>query len=225
MSYARQQRNPTRHLVSIGMVIALHVLVIWMLAHGLARRVFQALNAPVETKIIEEIKPPPPPPLKIELPPPPKFTPPPPAYVPPPEVQVKVPPPPQQTTITVTPEPPPPAPPPLQAPRVEPPPPPPAPAPAPAPPAPMTAAVVCHGYTKVLLDAGYPREALRAGIERGGVTLKLKISAKGEVTDVEVVKSTHRTFNRGAVQAAREITCQGQGREIEVLLPLVYTMQ
>jgi protein TonB len=89
----------------------------------------------------------------------------------------------------------------------------------------MTASVVCPGYTQVLLDAGYPREAARAGIEDGSVTLKLKISAKGQVADVEVVKSTNRAFNRGAVQAARQITCQAQGREVEVLLPIEYTMR
>ena len=118
MNYAQQSRNPSKHLVSIGIVILLHLLIVWGLMSGLARKVVQVIKAPIETKIIEEVKPPPPPPERIELPPPPKFTPPPPAYVPPPEVQVQTPPPPQQT-ITVTPTPPPPEPPPPVAPRVE----------------------------------------------------------------------------------------------------------
>lgn len=221
MSYAQQQRNPTKHLVSIGLVILLHLLIVWALVTGLARKVVQVIKAPIETKIIEEVKPPPPPPEKIELPPPPKFTPPPPAYVPPPEVQVQTPPPPQ-TTITVTPTPPPVEAPPVQAPRVEAP----APAPAPpAPPAPMTAAVVCPGYIAVLNDAGFPREALRAGIERGSVTLKLTIGTNGAITKADIVSSTNRLFNRGAMEAARAITCQGQGREVEVLLPIDYKLQ
>jgi protein TonB len=227
VSYAQQSRNPARHLVSIGIVIVLHVLLIWGLMSGLARKVVQVIKAPIETKIIEDVKPPPPPPERIELPPPPKFMPPPPVYVPPPEVQVQVPPPPPQQTITVTPAPPPPEPPPPVAPRVEPPPPAPAPAPAPAPPppAPMTAAIICPGYTTVLSQAGVPREALRAGIDRGSVELKLTIAGNGTIKNVEVVKSTNRAFNRGAMEAARGITCQGQGREVEVLLPIDYRLQ
>jgi protein TonB len=222
MSYAQRNRNPGKHAVSIGFVILLHILIVWGLVSGLARKVVQVIKAPIETKIIEEVKPPPPPPEVIELPPPPKFQPPPPAYVPPPEVQVQTPPPPQQT-ITVTPTPPPPEPPPPVAPRVEVPPPVPAPAPPPA--APVTAAVVCPQYKAELGNIGFPREALRAGIEKGSVTLKLTIGATGAIKNVEVVNSTNRAFNRGAVEAARGISCQGQGRDVEVLLPIDYRIQ
>lgn len=229
MSYAQRERNPTKHFVSIGAVVLLHILIVWGLVSGLARKVVQVIKAPIETKIIEEVKPPPPPPERIELPPPPKFVPPPPAYVPPPEVQVQTPPPPPQQTITVTPTPPPPEPPPPVAPRVEIPPPappaPPAPPPPAAAPAPMTAAVVCPQYTTVLNDAGFPREALRAGVEKGSVTLKLFIGGNGSIKNVEIVSSSNRAFNRGAMEAARAITCQGQGREIEVLLPIDYKLQ
>jgi protein TonB len=221
MNYAQQGRNPSKHIVSIGVVILLHVLIIWGLISGLARKVVQVIKAPIETKIIEEVKPPPPPPERIELPPPPKFVPPPPAYVPPPEIEVKVPPPPQQT-ITVTPTPPPPEPPPPVAPRVEIPPPAP---PAPPPPAPLTAAIVCPSYVAVLKDAGYPREALRAGIDKGTVTLKLTIGGNGTIKNAEVVSSSNRLFNRGAMEAARAITCQGQGRDVEVMLPIDYRAQ
>ena len=89
----------------------------------------------------------------------------------------------------------------------------------------MTAAIVCPSYTVVLNDAGFPREALRAGIERGEVVLKLFIGGNGQIKNVEVVKSSNRAFNRGAVEAARAITCQGQGRDVEVLLPIDYKLQ
>lgn len=223
MSYARRQRNPTKHLVSISLVIVLHVLVIWALANGLARKAVPVLHAPVETKIIEEVKPPSPPSMRIELAPPPKFTPPPAAFVAPPEVRVQAPPPPQ-TTITVTPTAPAAEPPGPAAPRVQAPPTP-APLATPAPPNPMTASVICPGYMTVLSEAGFPREAARAGVDRGSVTLKLTIAGDGSIARVDVVSSTSRTFNRGATQAARRITCQGQGREVEVLLPIEYRMQ
>ena len=92
MDYAQQQRNPGKHTVGLGIVIALHVLLGWAIVSGLARKVVDVIKAPIETKIIEEVQPPPPPPPE-NLPPPPKFAPPPPSFVPPPEVVVNNPPP------------------------------------------------------------------------------------------------------------------------------------
>ena len=37
MDFARQQRDPTRHLIGISVVILLHVIVIYALVTGLAR--------------------------------------------------------------------------------------------------------------------------------------------------------------------------------------------
>lgn len=222
MSYAQSQRNPTRHLVGIVLVLLLHILLVWALMNGLAREVVRFVRAPVETKIIEEVKPPPPEPPKIELPPPPKFVPPPPAYVPPPEVVVNVPPPPQ-TTITPSTIEPPPAPPPVVAPRVEAPPPVAAPAPPAPAPAPRSASILCPGYKEVIQDAGIPREAARAGIDKGEVELMLTIGTDGTVKKVEVTRSSNRLFNRGAVEAAKRITCNPQPAEVDAPLTLGYT--
>ena len=70
MDYARQQRNPTRHAIGLMVVIALHILVIYALVTGLARKAVQVIKKPLETSIIEEVKlpPPPPPPKKVETP-------------------------------------------------------------------------------------------------------------------------------------------------------------
>ena len=126
MNYAEQQRNPSKHMVGLGVVIVMHIILGWALLNGLARKVVEVVKGPIETKIIEEVKPPPPPPPE-NLPPPPKLPPPPPAYMPPPEIKIETPPPPAPT-ITVQTVPPPPAPPVAIAP-------PPPPEPAPAPPA------------------------------------------------------------------------------------------
>ena len=82
VDFAQQQRNPGRHLIGFGIVVALHVLLGWALVTGLAQRMIEVIKAPIETKIIEEVKPPEPPPPE-NLPPPPKFAPPPPSFVPP----------------------------------------------------------------------------------------------------------------------------------------------
>src|SRR2546427_4756141 len=82
MSYAQPQSSSKRltALVAVGIF---HVILIYALIHGLARKIVEVVRAPLETKIIEEIKrpppeqpPPPPPPPKLATPPPP-FIPPP----------------------------------------------------------------------------------------------------------------------------------------------------
>ncbi|HRH89942.1 MAG TPA: energy transducer TonB, partial [Rubrivivax sp.] len=99
MDYAQQQRNPGKHVVGLSVVVALHVVLGALLVLGLSRKVIEVVKAPIETKIIEEVKPPPPPPPDT-LPPPPKLAPPPPSFVPPPEVQVAPPPTPAPTIAT-----------------------------------------------------------------------------------------------------------------------------
>lgn len=97
MEYSEYERNPSKKWVGISFVILLHVFIIYALVTGLAHKVVEVINQPVETRIIEEVKPPPPP----ELPKPhplPKLLASPPSFVPPPEVSVQ--PPQQQNTIT-----------------------------------------------------------------------------------------------------------------------------
>jgi protein TonB len=97
MNYAEQGRNPTRHIVGIGIVVILHVFLIIGLINGLGSTIIDKLKAPVETKIIQDQnKPPPPPP-----PPPPPEVPvtAPPPFIPPPEINVQ--PPPQETHAIV----------------------------------------------------------------------------------------------------------------------------
>ena len=84
MSYAHP-RSSTRRLTGVVVTVALHIVLIYALIHGLARKIVEIVTPPLETKIIEEIKPPqpdkpPPPPPKLETPPPP--------FIPPPEVNI-----------------------------------------------------------------------------------------------------------------------------------------
>src|SRR5882757_8118624 len=85
MGFAQQQRDPTRQMVGVGVVVLLHAILIYALVNGLARKVVEAVKGPLETKIIQEIKPPPP---DAPPPPPPKLAPPPPPFIPPPEVNI-----------------------------------------------------------------------------------------------------------------------------------------
>jgi len=217
MDFSKRQRDPRRHIVGIGFVILFHAAIVYALLTGLAKKVVDVVRAPIETKVIEEIKKPPPPP-EVVVPPPPKLEAPPPPFIPPPEVQVAVPPPAQPTITASTPVPPPAAP---MAPVA-----PPAAAPAPAaPPAPVSAAVVCSNFSTVMGDSVFPRDAIRQGIEKGEALIQFTLSANGEIKDVKVLKSTHPIFARNSMRLVSEYKCQGQGKDVLVQVPFGYKME
>lgn len=182
LSYAESQRRVGRHPVSISVVVVLHLLLGWALVSGLARKVVEVVQAPIETRVIEEVKPPPPPPPE-NLPPPPKSLPPPPAYVPPPEVQLapRV----DAPTITTTHEAPPPqevhvspAPPAVQAP--------------PAPPRVAARPAIANVQACAPTADDYPAAASRA--EATGTTrIRFTVDATGRLSSAEVIKSAGPT--------------------------------
>ncbi len=200
MNFAEQQRNPGRHMVGIGVVVLMHVLLGWALVSGLARKVVEVVIAPIETKIVEEVKPPPPPPEN--LPPPPKFAPPPPSFVPPPEVVVAPPPTPAPTITTTTVAPPPApvtiAPPPVVAAPVAPPAP-------PAPPPVRRAAAPARIDFTSCAKPEYPVAARRAQAE-GVSRIRFSVDASGRVSKAEVERASgssreHRLLDRTAVDS------------------------
>jgi len=183
VDYAQSQRNPAKHLSGITLVVLLHAALGYALVSGLARKVVEVIKAPIETKIIEEIKKPPPdlPPP----PPPPKLAAPPPPFIPPPEINIQSPPPPpQQTITTVTTTPPPPGPQVIQPPT---------------PPAPQT--VVRREYKAAYrVEPSFPPQAIRQGLS-GRVIAHVVVTPAGHVTEVRVISSTNRLFDREVVRA------------------------
>ena len=140
MDFSHRARDPRRQLVGFGLVVLLHLGVVYALLNGLGKTIVDVVRAPIETTLIEEIKPPPPPPPPPEPPPPktvvtPKRIVVPPVFIPPPEVVVTAPPP-VLPTITATVVVPPPAP-------VEIAPTPPPTAPVPQPVGPVAASIAC----------------------------------------------------------------------------------
>ena len=189
MDFARQQRDPARHLIGIAFVVLVHAIVIYALVTGLARKAVEVIKKPLTATIIEEIKPPPPPP-----PPPPKkiieapklqpiIQP----YVPPPDIPLPTPPPAEPVISAVTPTPP------IEPPVIAPPAPVVVPAPKPA---------VRKGLVPVeIIKPIYPREAIRAGIQSGKVVCLLNVDEKGNVTEVKIKSSEPpRVFDREVVR-------------------------
>lgn len=202
MDFAQQQRNPGRHLLGFGIVVALHVLLGWALVTGLAQRMIEVIKAPIETKIIEETKPPPPPPPE-NLPPPPKFAPPPPSFVPPPEVNVN-PPPTPAPTITTTQVVPPPAPPVFLTP-------PPAPAAPPAPPRAPARTEPKIDFANACDRPEYNAAARRAEAQ-GSTTILYTMDITGQISEATVERSSgpsreHKMLDRLALDAVK--ACKG----------------
>jgi protein TonB len=211
MDYARQQRDPMRHMIGIVFVVAVHVLVIYALASGLARQALLIVKKPLDATIIEEIKlppPPPPPPKRVDQPPPP---PPPDTYVPQPDVPVT-------TAVTgptitvVTPEPPK-----APAPVVEPPKPP-----------PPKPAIRRGGQLEIVArePMNFPREAERAGVEKGTVVARMQIDGDGNVTEVQIISADPpRVFDKEVRRALSMYKFKADGEKYVAEIEIGFRLQ
>jgi periplasmic protein TonB len=170
MDYAQQQRNPLKHLIGLSLVVLLHIVMIYALVNGLARKIVEVIKKPIETKIVEEKKPPPPP--DTPPPPPPKMTVPPPPFIPPPEININVPAP-TNTISQVTTKAPPPTP--IITPK----------------PKPVIAATKASlaRETCASNDPKYPPASIR-NEETGTLVLHLSIDAGGNPLNVQVSRSS-----------------------------------
>ena len=215
MNFSKQQPDARQHAVGFSLVVVLHIAVVYALVTGLAQKVVEIVKAPIQTKVIEELKKPPPPPDTV-VPPPPRLEAPPPPFIPPPEVQIQTPPP-LQPAITATQTPPPAnvAMTPMTPPT----------APVEAAPAPVSAAVVCSNYATVMGDAGFPRHAQRQGLERGEALIQFTLGPNGEMKGVRALSASHPVFARNSIRIVGEYKCQGQGREVLVQVPFRYKLE
>ncbi|QBR00072.1 energy transducer TonB [Paraburkholderia pallida] len=210
--FGRKQQNPVRRYGGIGAVVVLHAVLIYALVNGLATKVVQVIQHPIETKIIEPVKPPPPPPLPTVQLPPPKFAPPPPPFVPPPEVPVQAPP---QTTITHQ------AAPVVSAPVTAP----------PAPPAPVQAkpvshevGVVCPNSDEIRSSIRYPKEAQENGVT-GDVLIEFVVDPQGHVTNERVAQSaSDDSLDAAAFNAVKKFNCISQGQPVRVQVPFSFNL-
>jgi protein TonB len=213
MDFARQQRDPTRHMIGVGFVILIHALVIYALVTGLARKAVEVIKKPLTATVIEEIKappPPPPPPKKIIEPPKPQPVQQP--YVPPPDIPV-----PTQTTepviSAVAPTPPP------EPVAIAPPAPP---VVAPPKPAVRSAAVSCPKRD----SPSYPREAIKANVQKGSVNAILTIDGKGNVSNVQIVSADPpRVFDRVVRETLSDWKCVGEGEPYKASVEVNFTLK
>src|SRR5471030_1848157 len=178
MNFTHNEKNAGKNFTGITIVVLLHILVAYGIVTGLGKRLISKMAEPVETKIIEEVKPPPP----KELPPP---------FIPPVEVNVQQPPPVQNVIAAATNVKP-------QSNELQ------KPAPA-APPAPPSHATGIHvnavADMSTCAKPEYPKSSLR-NEETGTSTLKFLIGLDGHVVEAQIVKSSgFRDLDKAAIGA------------------------
>jgi protein TonB len=209
MDFGADQRMSRNTIIGIGIVILLHVFLVYALVTGLASSAVELIKKPLEIKIITPQTTPPPPPQVI-VPPPPKLTAPPPPYIPPPLIQVQAPP---QTPIAVTT-------------TVKPTEAPPQASPVPAPVSHVSNSVgaVCPNVGAIAqnLQDQFDRIADNLGITTANVTIEVTEDANGNVSNPRVVSSTAAPLDQIALQAAGQLHCRGQGRPVELTAPFTF---
>lgn len=224
-----QPQDRSRRFIGLAVVALLHVLVIWGLMSGLARKAIEVIKKPIEVAIVDEPRP-----VDPVPPPPPPRAPPPLPSPSPPRVIDRQPPPtpaaPTPTPVVTAPEVVVPATapaPPIQVmqermpekPAEARPTPPAAPQPTAAPatrPAPRAeVAIVCPGYQSIL------KSALAGEWGRVGITgdVKVVIRVRGnQILDV-TPQSGPREYYRAVQRAVRRMNCTVDGAD-EQLVPL-----
>jgi periplasmic protein TonB len=197
--HRRQFRSadPTRRMIGWIVVFLVHVVVLWALITGTARKGLEIIKKPLEAAVIEEviIPPPPPPPPKIIKPPEPqapKVEAPPPPFVPPPEVTPPVS---NAPSIVSAPTPP------LTAPVIAPP------APPAAPVGRAEIGVVCPNQVKPEM----PVKAVRDHIE--GVVKAQATIRDGAVVSVQIL-SGPSVFRTPVTNAMMQYKCVTSGGEV-----------
>lgn len=173
------QQNQSRRMAVFAFIVGFHLLLVYGLVSGLARKVVEVVAPPLVTDIIEEIKPedkpPPPPPPQMERPP---------VQVPPPDVVIDIPVESNTTAISNVTD---------------------RPAPPPAPPAPVVVARTPAKIGRMPSSEDYYPAASKRAEEQGTVTVKVCVDSKGKlIGDPSVVTSSgFDRLDEGAVKLAR----------------------
>ena len=201
MDFSHTRKPAGGHALGFGIAAVLHLLLGYALVTGLAKKVVEVIRAPIETKVIEELRKPPPP-LEMAVPPPPRLDAPPPPFIPPPEVQLATPVPPPQAPVTLAPS--------VAPPVAEAVPTPPVAVPAAptvaAPPVVVAIGVACPTMVAPVM----PERAVRDEIA-GSVSARATVRG-GKVVAVEILKSQPRGVFDGAVRTAMlQYRCQSTG--------------
>ncbi len=207
MDFAEDRKMSVNRMIGIGIVILLHVLLIYALVSGLGSSMIDVIKKPLQIEIIAAPPAPPPPPT-ITPPPPPQLVTPPAPYIPPPLIQVQqAAPPPPVFAITTSVKP---AAPTKMAP----------------PAAPSTnVSAVCPNVGSVAgnLQDSFDQIAEDDGLSTAHVVVTFTISPTGVVGGARILSSDASQVNALALQGVQSLRCAGQGQTVQVQVPFKFT--
>lgn len=203
--------DPKRRMIGWGVVIVVHIFVLWALITGTARKGLEIIKKPLEAAVIQEViipPPPPPPPKEIKPPEPktPKVEAPPPPFVPPPEITPPVTSAPAIQSVQTPPP----------TPAVIAPPPPPAPPAAPT--GRQEIGVACPTQVKPEMS----RQAIKEGAE--GVVKAQVLIRDGAVREVTII-SGPRVFHAAVRAAMMQYRCVSGSGDILATQEFVFKIE
>jgi protein TonB len=208
VDFAEDRKMSLNRMIGIGIVLLLHVLLVYALVTGLATSAIDIIKKPLEIKIISAPPAPPPPPT-VTPPPPPQLTTPPPPYIPPPLIQVQQAPPPPVFAVTTSAKP-------TVVTKAAPP-------QAAAPNTNVSAVCPNVGSIAGQLQDGFQQIADSDGLNSANVVVGFTISPSGAISGVHIVSSNAADVDQLALQGVQGLRCNGQGQSVQVLAPFRFT--
>jgi len=201
MDYGADARLSKNTVTGIGLVILLHILLVYAVVSGVGTRVFQTVHPPLNVVMISPqvptIKPPPPlTPLK--------FSDPQKIIILPPEIDVQTT---QQQQVTTTT---------VQSPVTH----------ASVPGSVSNdVSVVCPGVSQMQnqLSDKFGEISDQTGINSASVVLRFTVGADGKVSNMTIVSSSAPQLDALALQGAALLNCHGQGQAVTVTAPFAFT--
>jgi protein TonB len=86
----------------------------------------------------------------------------------------------------------------------------------------VNVAVACPNSDSVRAGVPYPPQAERLGLA-GNVLVEFTVGPSGEVRDVVAVRSSNAVFVDVATKAVAKFRCNGQGHDVRVKVPFVFS--
>ena len=84
--------------------------------------------------------------------------------------------------------------------------------------------VACPNAQRVRASILYPATARREGVQ-GDVLVRFLVGVTGEIKNISIVSSSNRALNHAAVSAVELFSCAAQGQDISVEVPFSFRLQ
>jgi TonB family protein len=85
----------------------------------------------------------------------------------------------------------------------------------------------CPNAIEVAKAVGFPASAAEAGLKEGSVTLAIVLTPAGSLKNIRIVRSSDKSFNQAAVDAATRLQCSGAAltQDTEIRWDMAYKLK